>query len=320
MGEAGQAAASCVRHPEAPAAHYCSACNANRCTECAKRTWYQGGFVNLCGTCGGLLQEIGALHKQTPVRVVPDAGANAFVERLPDILLFPFQRNVLILLMGLAALVTPIEIASRTAVGVFGMVGAFIVAGLEVMTFFYFILQTAHGARVDALPSVDDVWEDLVDPVFLYLAATRPIIVGVLMWGETHYGTVWAGLAALAVDPTLMIDTSVSGLIIIAGVALLPLLTAIAALSRSFLSILNPVLWVESLRIMWATYPIAAACYYAVWSFEAFVWTDVRAGIYDGLDIPVLTTYIVHLLGYLPMALTGRIIGAMCEPYLGDFE
>lgn len=99
------------------------------------------------------------------------------------------------------------------------------------------------------------------------------------------------------------------------GLLIFPLQLTIAAIDQSVARVLNPTVWVEALWAFGTNYLVAAGGFYALWALEAYVVVDLAASIEDapvfGSSVPAL------LLLYLPRVLRYRLLGALCEPFLG---
>jgi len=132
-------------------------------------------------------------------------------------------------------------------------------------------------------------------------------------------GTVVVGIVGFLVfviKPTAIYDTTGPAALFTAGLLLWPLLTAIAAIGRSASAALNPGIWVKTFKIMKADYLIGMVAFYGVIAFDVFVWLRVRLFVAEKVQISYLTPLILAFLGYLPMALRGRVLGQMCQPYM----
>jgi hypothetical protein len=285
------------------------------------------GFVDQCVACQALLQTLGETRiavegARTGGRAdSPARSAAAFIEKIPELLRYPVTPSVLLTLVGLAVITTPLRWASSNNIsGILGIIGFLIALGLEVSIYFHIVMRTAHGETEMEPPAFDNVFDDFFGPIGRYLAVLTPIIAGMFIWGEEQAGT-WAAGVILFYKPAAMFDVPVAAALICAGIVLLPLLTAVAALSGSVLAVLNPALWIESLRVMAPTYPIAIVAYYAVFAFEyLFLHEFLLFDLAPAIPIPLFGSFVIMVIAYLPFALRARILGAMCEPYLGDFE
>ena len=141
-----------------------------------------------------------------------------------------------------------------------------------------------------------------------------------MLWGQ-ELGSIQAAFILFAMDAALLFDGGgLPAILLCIGVALLPLLTIVAAVSGSVVSVLNPLIWVHAIRILGATYVVGALCFYAVLLVESLVWMPLLLDLRTEVDIPVITTLVTLFLAYLPMALRGRVLGGMVEPFLGDLE
>jgi hypothetical protein len=313
---------SCANHLEEDAQFFCPRCDKHLCTACSKHIWAATGFVDQCLACDALLQKIGEPVRAPGARagaVVADSGAAAFIERLPEILRYPIQPSVLLTLLGLTLLVAPLEWAGGQPGNMFWIFAVILVWGLKTSTYFHMIQRTANGSETMESPDFDNLFDDFLWPVLLILLASLPLLVGIFWYGEERFG-VWEGGFLLLLEPTDIFNYPIPMVLVILGFALLPLLTAIAALSHSALSVVNPRLWIESLRAMAGTYPIAVAAFYGVVALDIFIYSRVLLEISYEIDVPILTRLLITLLAFLPMALKARILGGLCRPYLKDFD
>lgn len=330
---------ACANHLEAVAELYCPQCDKHLCPQCTRHFWAGTGFVDQCLACQAVLRRLDdnrmVAGSRKPMNAdVPAGGAAAFVERLPQILGYPIKPSVLLTLGGLALITAPLSWALGSGAGMigsvlipyrigqahYGLLGWMIVVGLEISIYFHMVMRTAHGQEDLQAPDFDNIFDDLLAPIGRYVVAFSPILAGMLVYGKLQHDEALMGFVLLF-KPTLVLDQPIAAALFFGGIALLPLLTAIAAMSGSALSVLNPKLWAESLRVMAPTYPVAAVCFYGVLAFEylwysPFLMQDLR----PELDIPLLGSWLVFALSYLPLALRARILGAMCQPYLGDFD
>lgn len=319
---------ACGNHLQAVAEFYCPTCDKHLCKDCTTHLWVARGFVDQCVACKAMLQHIGAKQVTAPGAKkagnpdTPLAGARAFLEQLPAILSYPFKTSVLFTIAGLALLTAPLMWATGNNIsGILGLIGFFFILGLEIMIYFQIVMRTAHGEEEMESPDFDNVFDDFFAPVGRYILALSPIIAGMFVFGEAMLDNALLGALVLLLKPSLVFEHNLAAVLFCSGVILLPLLTASAALGRSASAVLNPALWIQNLKIMWATYPIAVAAYYVVLAFDFLVFRELLfMDLAPSIPIPILGTWLIVSVSYLPMVLRARILGAMCRPYLRDLD
>lgn len=300
---------SCVDHATRAARFECPGCKLPFCEGCARHEWTRRGFVDRCPRCPGV-----ALHALPPHHVgradrlaaAPPPGGRAFLARLPALLGFPFERPVLVLLVGLAA-VAPL-------LGALWLFGSLTLVGLELGLYFYLVRQTSHGAEIDA-PDFTDLG-DVLGPIPLYLAALAPFLLAGVVFGLER-GSLLAGLVAALGDPRLLASSPLATLLVALGILLLPVTTLIAVMSGSVLATLDPRRWVGALRALGDTYVAALVAFSLVLVVELFVLRPLLAIAISAVDVPYLGSAIAHLVLYVPLALRARILGALYQPFVG---
>ncbi len=312
----------CVNHPHTPALFECKQCRAHVCKECAKHIWQDDRFVDLCPKCDNELDEIpGVAERMQRAAEAPEPGPVSFAERIPKFLSFPFTGSVLVMCVGLAVFTAPLYWAVRNNISpVLAILGMMIIRGLEISIYFRFVQKTAYGEREMTPPDVTDLGQDFVEPLVCYVVALLPCIAAIGWYGELHYDSVLFGLLLFEADPWAILDYTGPAVLLVAGVALLPLLTMIAALSRSPASVLNPALWAHSLGVFGSTYLVAMIAFYAVIAFEYLGLLPILVRFRQDVDIPVVTSVLTLTIAYLAMSVRARILGGLGEPYLRDFD
>jgi hypothetical protein len=245
-------------------------------------------------------------------------GPQGFVERIPDFLVFPATKSPLLICLGLALIATPTRWAIHNNLSPFmALIGLVIVTGLELSTYFRFVTETAYGKLDVAALEVTDIYDDLVGPLVRYLVACLPMVLAIAWFGHNQ-GSIFVGINAMTIDATVIFSDPGPAVIYSFGLLLLPLLTVVAAVSRSALAVINPRIWVQSLRILGATYLVAAAAFYIVLGFEIVFWQPLLLDLSYEDPIPLVTPVLTTMLSYLAMALRARILGGLCEPYFKD--
>jgi len=305
---------ACANHLDSVARFHCSSCDKHLCESCSKHVWAPNGFVDQCVGCHGLLQPIDA----GPV-VRADAGPAAFMAELPEMLRYPLQRPVLLTLIGLAVLMTPLYWAVANNINpLLSLFGLILILGFEISTYFHIINQTSAGHLEFEPPEAAHI-ADLLGFVFRYLVALSPIAIGVLWYGHAQYGSFWLGFLVLA-DPGALFEMPSAGLLVGIGLLLMPLTTAIAALDSSLVAVINPMLWVHSLRVLMPTYAIAAAAFYGVLGVQYLLLPPAQEWVRNAADIPFVTSVVLLTINYGLLAIRARMIGALCAPHLGGFD
>lgn len=312
---------ACVNHSDVVALFECRECRLHLCADCVHHRWTPRGFVDDCPRCKIPAQEIaGAAAGQRGGKGIPRRGPRAFIERIPDFLVFPVTKSPMMICLGLAIITTPILWAIENNMsGILALIGTILIAALELATYFRFVTETAYGKLEVTALDLTDLWDDLIGPLFRYIIACLPMIAAIFWFGHKN-GGIFIGLFAMAIDATVIFEDTGPAILYVCGLVLLPLLTVVAAISRSAVAVLNPVVWVQSLRVLGPTYLVAAAAFYLVLLFEVMFWRAMLLDLRMENPIPFLTPVLATALGYLAMALRARILGGLCEPYFHDMD
>lgn len=308
---------ACRNHIDRPARFECRQCRAHVCDDCAKHTWVEGGFVDLCPLCGTALTAIeGVAAAEAERDSVPDPGPSAYVARIPEFLTFVVNRSVLFMVIGLTMITLPLYWAVGHNMSMFlGILGILIIRGLEATVYFRFVSQTSFGETDIHPPEAADLVDELFGPLFRYLVALSPIIVGVAWWGLERFDSVWFGLLLFDAAPRDVLSFTGPAVLVCGGVALLPLLTIIAAISGSAVAVLNPLMWVHALRVFGVTYLVAAGAFYGLMAVDYMVVVPLLGRFRAAFDVPVFTSGVILIVAYLSMALRARVLGGLGEPY-----
>lgn len=307
----------CATHPSAAAPFYCPSCDASYCQDCV--AYIARGKVDQCTKCNAIVRRIPQSGERSLSndRTPPPRGAPAFLDRLGEIIRYPIQSSVVMVLVGLAIFTSVLGWAVGTNIsGVLALLGLLFILGLEASVYFHIVRRTALGDDQLDPPEVENLVDDFFAPAFRYVVACSPIVAALFLYGEERFGSVWMGLTVL-VEPWPVLDYPLPAALLIAGILLLPLLTAIAAISESAVATLHPGLWLQSLRTMRGTYLAGTVVFYAVMALQYFVLNRALFEIAATVDIPFVTTLFVTTVSYLPLAMRAKVIGAMCEPYMG---
>lgn len=308
----------CLRHPGERARFQCPKCG-SICERCNEHKWVGGGFVDRCLTCSQAVTELRDRGK--PRITAEDRTVAGYLHRIPEFLQFPLNRSAVYMLIGLTLITAPLYWAVTNNIsGILALLGLLLIKSLEASVYFRFVFKSAYGESEIDPPDAENLVDDLFGPLLRYLAALSPIIMAIILWGQ-EIGSITAGFFLFAMKPSLLFDAGgLPAILLVAGLALLPLLTVVAAVSGSVTSVLNPVIWVNAIRILGGTYVVASVCFYAVLVAETLILVPLLIDLKAAADIPVLSTLAVLFLAYLPMALRARLLGGMVEPFLADLE
>ena len=265
---------TCSNHLDRVAVYECTGCDDYLCAACVVAVKASGEPVYQCARCQGLVRALGeasAPGRSPVVEEAPEPGPRAYFARLPALLHYPMQPSVLYALLGLSLFTTVLYWAARNNLSfIIALLALVLAKGLEATIYFHVVHTTAYGDERFEPPDFTTLIDDFIAPLFRYLVAASPLVAALLWFGSQAYGSASAGWLAFATHPTAILSFPGPTVLLIAGLVLLPLLTAIAAIGQSAVNVLNPVIWVRSLRIMGSTYAAAAAAYYAVLALESW--------------------------------------------------
>ncbi len=299
----------CSNHLDNDALYECVPCRRYLCNVCIKRTQLPNTVVEQCPRCGGLAQKLGGLQQSRVAALVRQSqGYGSLVSRLADTPAFLAKPAVLFLLFGLAVF--------QWAIARAGLPGAMLSLGVEAWVYFSIVEQTANGREDYEAPEFDHIVDDIFMPMFRYLVALLPLIIGVISFALDVSKNLRAGLGTFEAKPTIVVEHIRPLAIILAGLALWPLLTVIAAISKSVFEMLNPAVWVSTLRNMGSDYLIGVIGFYVVLGIELFVWEPLLVAAAWKVQVPFVTSVGVIFLSHLPMALRARMLGTMAAPYV----
>lgn len=313
-------AIACVNHASRAAVFECRECTTHVCSECAKHTWTRKGFIDECPKCQVEMRSLDAVvEKLEAAASAPPEGVAGFVSRFPEFLAFPINKSVLLMVIGLSVLTVPLYWAAGHNISpILGLMALFFAHALECSMYFRFVSQTAFGIRDIRSPDLTDVQEDLFAPLLRYIVALLPILVAAAWWGQQQLNSFVFGILLFSFNIPAVLASKGPAVLFVAGVLILPLTTIVAAISKSAIAVLNPAVWVSSLRVLGPSYLVACAAYYAVMAFEYFALVPVALELNVQHSIPVVTSMATAIVGYLTMSLRARILGGLCEPYYGD--
>ncbi len=286
---------SCPRHPSVEARYHCPRCGEDACGDCVKKLASGLNPVLEHVDCGGMVEDLGKL---TATAAAARRGVIVPLwRRLGDVAGYIMHPEVLFSLLGLAI--------ARYVLRFVPLIGGWLGLSFEAGVYFRIIETSAHGDP-DLTPPDFSAIDELFEPLVRYLAAVAPI-VGAFIWaGVSLFGGSVRSLADLR-GPLILLS---------AGVLFLPLLLAIAALTRSVLAMYDPRVWVRTLRRFGVQYLLAVLLFYGLLVVEQIGALFIAGGI-ARMPIPVLPVIVGYFALYIPMALRGRLLGALCEPYMG---
>lgn len=221
--------------------------------------------------------------------------------RLPDVLLYLREPSLWVVLVGLAVLCA---LLNAVAFGLFGLFLVLLAAAIEVGVFFQITRSTAQGETRLEAPDFVDIYSGIVHPILLVVAAALPMLIGGY-WATTEVLSSAVPASGWPVGAVIMV---------VGGFLLFPLLLTIAAMDRSILRVLNPVVWAQALAAFGTNYLVAGAGFYGLWILEAYVVDRVALEIAQ-VSFPGVSALALLLL-YVPRVLRYRLLGALCEPFV----
>jgi len=189
-----------------------------------------------------------------------------------------------------------------------------IVAGLEASMYFHIVATTAAGQERLETPDFESLGDSLAGPLIRYIFTLVPMIAAFGWYGSKAAGAWYVGFITFVIDPSDILHYAGPAALLIAAVALWPLMTMIAAIGRSIIATYNPVIWVNTLRTFGIDYVIGVLLFYAILVAEVMVMPSIARS----LTIPFVGLLIVTFVGYIPMALRARLLGAICQPYFDN--
>jgi hypothetical protein len=278
------------------------------CELCVKIVGMPPRHVGQCKKCGAMLTPVDAQSAamRAPARELERASEGGLLERLPRTVLYLKDGTLLLTLAGLALLVSLLRWG--------GIIGMILALGLEAMVYFHVVIQSAAGVDDFDSPDTSDPWE-IASMGVRYLIAIVPLVVSLIWFGLEAMGGPLAGLSAAQHPDQIFDSLGPPGLAVLISVAVWPLLTVIASISKSYLTILNPVVWLKTLGVMGGDYVIGALAFYGVFLAEVFLFDPLLVELGRTVDVPFLGTALVLFLSFLPMVLRARILGEMTRPY-----
>jgi hypothetical protein len=273
----------CANHPQLKSESVCPACRRGYCRDCGKTA----GTATICPECDGLCRptvDHDAEERRSHER------ARSLTEEVPIIVRYPLVDRVAFVLLGIAVWIAGVA----GSVALFGGAYALLFSqGLLLAYAFTAINRVSAGNLRDYMPDISDITA-LIEPVRLAMAAlivsSGPLLVLVFLYpAAVPHPTRRAELVSVpavvhaqdageapASDPG---DEETAGigeggapawvlplmaLALLWKVAYSPIALAVGAISRSFLSTLNPVVGVGCIRSMGSVYWEAMAIYTAI--------------------------------------------------------
>lgn len=298
----GRAALVCANHPAVPAELECAPCGAVYCAACARRL--RDGRTMACLRCGSMLLPFSgsaaAIH--SPVSRAPQRAdaARPLLDRLPSTLAYVLTGRVLVVLAGVALL----QLLAN-----FGLLLGILAAGINAAVFFRIVETSAYGDDRLEPPDFVDPWESVLAPLLRFLATLAPLVVILLAAGVPLF-------VALFTGPQLWMGLGAWFALIVAWIALWPLLIIVAALTRSITAIFWPPTWVKILREMRTDYLIGAAVFYGTFLVEIYLLVPIALRLAIGTSHPILVAIVFGFIALILEAWRARVLGEVCRPYL----
>jgi hypothetical protein len=207
----------CTQHPNARAAWRCTRCGADLCPQCAAEDVIHGGKIVRCAKCSGVA-EVLMVRKE----IVPYWGMfGGFLKAI-------FSSGGLLQLIVLALILY--------LVSWIPLIGAILYGCVWVSYYFLVIGGAASGQVKLPLPGgFSDFIEDMILPLVRFILAT------LILWVPTFlYVRSRIGFFALLVNPAGALADPVLILIMALSVVYFPGAIITAAITRSTLAMLNP--------------------------------------------------------------------------------
>ncbi len=289
----------CAAHRDQDAKYYCPHCDLSKCSNCVQSVWQNNLASHRCRQCNNVVE-----HYALPQSVGTIAD---YVAMIPEMFQFPFQRSVLMVLIGLSLLMAPLDWAiGNNASGILAQMGRVIRFGIEASVYFHLLRRVAFGSKDFSAPDFTDFYDDIIAPLWNLVFAFIPVIAAMIWAAVSLYDSVFS---LFSVDPKDVFGLAGPAFALAVALLLLPLTTIIAAMSASRLQILNPVEWVKTLQLIGWQYPIGAGLFYVVFFAEVFVLVQLQTTL---LAIPVLGRLIGVMVVYTAMAIRAKILGSLC--------
>jgi len=220
---------ACKRHPGARAGWACDACTSLLCADCTAEQRTGIAVLNVCCLCGSIARRLTLRRSE----MMP------FFDRLLGAPKFPLTSS------GLTAMAVVAGVFTLNSYGSAFMLGqaiyvAIIVRGIYWGYIFSLIRSTGRGSRVVSTPDFTNITDDIIMP------AVRGVVSALVVWlpamvyvALTHEAGVF-GVIAVMFDPAEILSRPLLMLLLVAGMAYLPMAMLCAATEISFFEILNP--------------------------------------------------------------------------------
>jgi hypothetical protein len=308
----------CSNHPANEARFECVPCRRYLCYVCAKRIQTRNTTADQCPRCGALATPLGGMAGEGKIAAMQKAISmhRPLVSRLGDVPAYLARPSVLLVLGGLALVEAPLRWAASHTFGLLSIIAFFLVLGLEAGVYFHIVERTAFGEEDLEAPELTHFLDFILLPVIRYAIAVAPLVAGIIWLTIRLAMSLQGGMADFARRPTMVLDHSGPLALILVGLALWPLLTIIAAMTKSVFQMLNPVVWIATLRQLGLDYVVGCIGFYTVLGIEVFLWTPLLFAFQMKVQIWGVTSVLVLFLGYIPMALRARVLGAIAEPHV----
>lgn len=280
----------CTTHPREAAGWRCQACGALLCPACAVLLRVGSTDSEGCGLCRGLAEPLRERRQD----------AQPFAARIAGAFAYPLRPSALLSIVALALVLR--------VLGVLGFLGAGVAYGVYWASLFGVIVQTWKGKEALEPPDFTHLLDDLLFPALRGLAATALVWLPLALRAAAIFEQVAPGrddpaalLIALVGDPLLW-------LLLLAGAAFLPAALLAAAITRSFLAVVNPLVPIRMARALGGDYVRASLT--TVGLGVAGLLLDRAAGATLG-RIPLLGGLLTTALGlYFPIV-SARILGLL---------
>ena len=235
------------------------------------------------------------------------ASLRSPVERVTS---YVFARQTLLVLFGLGVITTVMRWMSANSWGLAGVGAAWIALGLEASYYFRIVESKAAGDDALATPDFSNLHYDIVGPAVRYVLSLAPVVVA-LAWWASRSGLGWIGFRGALESPQVVWPDVGPSTLLVASIVLWPLMTAIAAISRSVIAMFNPAVWWSTLRSFGMRYVIGATMFYALMAAHYYALRGLVQVVGTGF-VALLAIQVVSILAF---ALRGAVLGVVCEPY-----
>ena len=280
----------CTTHPREAAGWRCQACGALLCPACAVQLRVGSVDSDGCALCRGLAE---------PLRVRRQE-AHPFSGRIAGAFAYPLRPSALLSILALALVLRVLQL--------FGFLGAGLAYGVYWASLFGVIVQGWKGKETLEPPDFTNLLDDLLFPALRGLAATALVWLPLTLRAVALFEQVVPGrddptalLVVLVGDPLLWI-------LLLAGVAFLPAALIAAAITRSFLAVVNPLVPIQMARALGRDY-VRVAITVAGLGIAGLALDRAAGATLD--RVPILGGLLTTALGlYFPIV-NARILGLL---------